>query len=87
MIISAPAPDVVETVLVGIRDGSSALVRYLKLLFADESVAARDTRVAEIPWWADGIDPANVARYCLAGGPTPEEAAAAAWVEVCVGEV
>ena len=36
-------------------------------------------------WWADVIGPDNMQHDCCGGGTTPEEAAATAWVEMCLG--
>lgn len=85
MIISAPTPEVIEIALAGIMDGSSAFSRWVKLVYSDESAAAMETRLSELPWWADAIDSKNVSLGCLGGEPNPEAAAAAAWIHACVG--
>ena len=84
MIIPAPRARVIEAVISDIWDGSGPLVRYARLVFADYSVAATQTRRRYLPWWAD-ILRKNRALGCFGGGATPEEAAAAAWVHACIG--
>ena len=36
-------------------------------------------------WWVDAIRPDDVLQGCAGGGATATEAAAAAWVEMCLG--
>ena len=45
---------------------------------------AHDDDLANTTWWADVLSPANQMLACVGGGPTPPEAAAAAWVDFCL---
>ena len=75
MIIPAPTPVVIETVLAGIMDGTSAYAQWVK---------QNDDDLAKSMWWVDILSPANEMQDCVGGGPTPSEAAAAAWIDFCL---
>jgi hypothetical protein len=70
MIIPAPEPVVIETVLAGIMDGSSAFAKWVK---------HNDDHLANTMWWADLLSSADHMLACVGGGPAPSEAAAAAF--------
>jgi hypothetical protein len=75
VIIPAPTPIIIEAVLAGIMDGSGAFAQWVK---------RNDDNLANTMWWADVLSPADQMLACVGGGPTPSEAAAAAWVDFCL---
>jgi hypothetical protein len=75
MIVPTPTPVVIETVLAGIMDGTSAFAQWVK---------RNDDDLANTMWRADVLSPANQMLACVGGGPTPPEVAAAAWVDFCL---
>lgn len=83
--IPTPTPNEIEAVLVGMMDGTNAFGRWVKLDDAHLPCGGEETRVGHTMWWADVIGPDGVGCDCCGGGTTPAEAAAAAWVEVCLG--
>jgi hypothetical protein len=85
MIIPAPTPIVIEAVLAGIMDGRSVLARWVKLDDAHLPDGGEETRLAMTMWWVDAMDVQGVLQGCVGGGSTATEAAAAAWVQVCLG--
>ena len=50
MIVPAPTPVVIETVLAGIMDRKSAFAQWVK---------QNDDNLANTMWWADVLSPAN----------------------------
>jgi hypothetical protein len=76
LIIPVPTPIEIESVLAGIMDGTSAFARWVK---------SNDDNLANTLWWADVLSPADELLACVGGGPTPSEAAAAAWIDFCLG--
>ena len=83
--IPIPTPTEIEAVLFGMMDGTNAFSRWVKLDDANLPFGGEETRVGDTMWWADVIGPDNVGCDCIGGGGTPAEAAAVAWVEVCLG--
>lgn len=75
MIIRAPTPIEIENVLDGIMPGTSVFARWAR---------GDDGDLGGSLWWADVLSPANQLLACVGGGPTPSEAAAAAWIDFCL---
>jgi len=82
--IPTPTSGEIETVLVGMMSGTSDFSRWVKLDDAHLQFSEEE-RLGDTMWWADVIGPDGVGRGCCGGGTTPVEAAAAAWVEACLG--
>ncbi len=80
--IPAPTPTDIEEVLAGMMDGTGAFVRWVRL---DEDDPEAEDRMAYTMWWCDVIGLDTVPRECCGGGATPSEAAAAAWIQACLG--
>ena len=92
MTVFVPTPADIEAVLASIMDGSNVFGHWLKLDRADEETGAdlsetcASDALGRTLWWAEPIDPSNIVDDdAFACGHTPAEAAAAAWVNHCVG--
>ena len=83
--ISAPTPVEIEAVLVGMMDGTGAFARWVTLDDAHLPFGGEEARMSPTMWWVEVIGPDEVLCDCCGGGITPAEAAAAAWVQVCLG--
>jgi hypothetical protein len=83
--IPTPTPTDIEAVLVDMMGGTNAFGRWVKLGDFHLPFGGEATRVGDTMWWADVIGPDDLAHCCCGGGTTPAEAAATAWVELCLG--
>jgi hypothetical protein len=78
--IPTPTPAQIEEVLFGMIYGTNAFGRWRRLNDGSE-----EKRIAYTMWWADVISPDGFECEIFGGGSSPAEAAAAAWVELCLG--
>lgn len=85
-----PTPIDVEAVLVGLRDGSNAHARWVKLDQAAERAGGtdedhlEDQELGRALWIAETVDPTSLAGMYWGLGETAVEAAAVAWVGACL---
>ena len=81
--LPTPTPQDVEAALISMRNGTSA---YGRMGCLDQSMDQYHWWVAEADrlWWVDIINPEGVEETACGGGITSAEAAAVAWINVCL---
>jgi hypothetical protein len=79
--LQTPTPHDIEAALSTMRDGTSAFGRWVRLDTQDTLDEAN--AMADGLWWVSIVRP-DGAEECCGAGTTSSEAAAVAWINVCV---
>ena len=83
--LPTPTPEDIEVALIGMRKGTNAYGRWACIEVDSPETLREQSAEADRLWWVDTIDPTNTVELAIGGGTSLAEAAAVAWINICVG--